>query len=59
MEPGISDHHALIFSFLQYRNYKQFQVNSFLQEAEQLLNTEVEFGGDSIPKVFNDWPFNL
>ena len=49
METRISDHHALIFSFLkstftkmppnklQYRNYKQFEVNSFLQEAEQLL----------------------
>ena len=48
METGISDHHALIFSFLkttftkmppnklQYRNYKKFEVNSFLQDVEQL-----------------------
>ena len=48
METGISDHHALIFSFLkttftkkprnklQYRNYKKFEVNSFLEDVEQL-----------------------
>ena len=48
METGISDHHALIFSFLkttftkmppnklQYRNYKKFEVHSFLQDVEQL-----------------------
>ena len=49
METGISDHHALIFSFLkttftkmppnklQYRNYKKFEVHSsFLQDIEQL-----------------------
>ena len=48
MESGISDHHALIFSFLkttftkmppnelQYRNYKKFEVHSFLQDVEQL-----------------------
>ena len=49
METGISDHHALIFSFLkatftkmppnklQYRNYKKFEVHSFLQDVEQLF----------------------
>ena len=48
METGISDHHALIFSFLkttftkmspnklQYRNYKKFEVHSFLQDVERL-----------------------
>ena len=48
METGVSDHHALIFSFLkttftkmppnklQYRNYKKFEVHSFLQDVEQL-----------------------
>ena len=48
METGISDHHAPIFSFLkatftkmppnklQYRNYKKFEVHSFLQDVEQL-----------------------
>ena len=48
METGISDHHSLIFSFLktaftkmppsklQYRNYKKFEENSFLQDVEQL-----------------------
>ena len=48
METGVSDHHALIFSFLktaftkmppnklQYRNYKKFDVHSFLQDVEQL-----------------------
>ena len=48
METGISDHHALIFSFLkttftkmppnklQYRNYKKFEVRSFLHDVEQL-----------------------
>ena len=48
METGISDHHALIFSFLkttftkmppnklQYRNYKKFEVHSFLHDVEQL-----------------------
>ena len=46
METGISDHHALIFSFLktiftkiplnklQYRNYKKFEVQLFLQDVE-------------------------
>ena len=49
METGVSDHHTLIFSFLkttftkmppnklQYRNYKKFEVHSFLQDVEQLL----------------------
>ena len=48
METGVSDHHTLIFSFLktnftkmppskfQYRNYKKFEVHSFLQDVEQL-----------------------
>ena len=48
METDVSDHHALIFSFLktnftkmppnklQYRNYKKFEVHSFLQDVEQL-----------------------
>ena len=48
METGISDHQALIFSFLkttfskmpliklQYRNYKKFEVHSLLQDIEQL-----------------------
>ena len=48
METGISDHHALILSFLktaftkmppnklQCRNYKQFEVNSFLKEVGKL-----------------------
>ena len=48
METGVSDHHALIFSFLktaftkmppnklQYRDYKKFEVRSFLQDVEQL-----------------------
>ena len=48
MEPGVSNHHVLIFSFLkatftkmppnklQYRNYKKFEVHSFLQDVEQL-----------------------
>ena len=48
METGISYHHVLIFSFLkttftkappnklQYRNYKKFEVHSFLQDVEQL-----------------------
>ena len=48
IETGISDHHALIFPFLKttftkmppnklkYRNYKKFEVNSFLQDIEQL-----------------------
>ena len=48
MEAGISDHHALIFSFLkttftnmapnklQCRNYKKFKVHSILQDIEQL-----------------------
>ena len=48
METGVSDHHALIFSFLkttftkmspnklQYRNYKKFEVRLFLQDVEQL-----------------------
>ena len=48
METGVSDHHILIFSFLkttftkmppsklQYRNYKKFEVHSFLQDVEQL-----------------------
>ena len=46
METGVSDHHVLIFSFLkttftkmppnklQYRNYKKFEVYSFLQDVE-------------------------
>ena len=49
METDISDQHALIFSFLKstfsqmppnklhYRNYKQFEGNSVLQDAEQLF----------------------
>ena len=48
METGISDHHALIFSFLktnftkmplnrlQYRNYEKIGLHSFLQDVEQL-----------------------
>ena len=48
IETGISDHHALIFSFLKttfntmppnklkYRNHGKFAVNSFLQDVEQL-----------------------
>ena len=48
METGISNHHALIFSFLgstftkmlpnalQYRNYKQFEAHPFLQDVGQL-----------------------
>ena len=48
METGVSDHNALIFSFLettftkmppnklQYRNYIKFEVHSFLQDVEQL-----------------------
>ena len=48
METGISDHYALTFSFLkttftkmspnklQYRNYKKFEVHSFLHDVEQL-----------------------
>ena len=48
METGVSDHHGLIFSFLkttftkmppyklQHRNYKEFEVHSFLQDVEQL-----------------------
>ena len=48
METGISDHQAIIFSFLkttfakmppnklQYRNYMKFEVHSFLQDVEQL-----------------------
>ena len=48
MATGISDHHALIFSFLkttftkispnklQYKNYKQFEAHSFLQDVGQL-----------------------
>ena len=48
MESGISDHYALTFSFLkttftkmspnklQYRNYKKFEVHSFLHDVEQL-----------------------
>ena len=48
METGVSDHHAFIFPFLkttftkmppnklQYRNYKKFEVHSFLQDVEQL-----------------------
>ena len=51
METGISDHHALIFTFLkttftkmppnklQYRNYKKFEVHSFLHDVEQLPET--------------------
>ena len=47
MEAGVSDHHALIFSFLkttftkmppnklQYRNYKKFEIYSFLRDVEQ------------------------
>ena len=50
METGVSDHHALIFSFLkttftkmppnklQYRNYKKFEVHSFLQEKTTRKN---------------------
>ena len=48
IEIDVSDHHALIFSLsktnftkmppnkLQYRNYKKFEVHSFLQDVEQL-----------------------
>ena len=48
METDISDHHTLIFPFLkttftkmplnrfQYRNYKQFEAHSFLEDAGQL-----------------------
>ena len=48
MKTDVSDHHALIFSILktistkilpnklQYRNYKKFEVHSFLQDVEQL-----------------------
>ena len=48
METGISDHHAISLSFLkttftkmlskklQYRNCKQFEANSFLQDVEEL-----------------------
>ena len=48
MKTGISDHHALIFSFLkttftkmlpnkfQYRNYKQFEAHSFLLDDGHL-----------------------
>ena len=48
METGVSDHITLIFSFLkttftkmpssklQHRNYKKFEVHSFLQDVEQL-----------------------
>ena len=48
METGISDHHAISLSFLkttftkmlakklQYRNCKQFETNSFLQDVEEL-----------------------
>ena len=48
METGISNHHALIFSFLktnftkmppnklQFRNYKKFDIHSLLQDVEQL-----------------------
>ena len=48
METGVSNQHALIFSFLktiftkmqpnklQYRNYKKFEVRLFLQDVEQL-----------------------
>ena len=47
-QTGVSDHHALILSFLkttftkmspnklQYRNYKKFKVHSFLQDVEHL-----------------------
>ena len=53
METGVSDHHALIFSFLkttftkmppnklQYRNYKKFEVLSFLQDVEQLPEKKI------------------
>ena len=48
METSVSDHHALIFSLLktactkmppnklQYKNYKKFEVHSFLPDVEQL-----------------------
>ena len=48
METGVSDHYALIFSFLkttytkmpssklQCRNYKKFEVHSFSQDVEDL-----------------------
>ena len=48
METGVIDHHTITFSFLkttftkippnklQYRNYKKFEVPSFLQDVEQL-----------------------
>ena len=48
MKTGVSDHHVHIFPFLkttfskmppnklQYRNYRNFEVHSFLQDVEQL-----------------------
>ena len=51
METGISDHRVLIFSFLkiifanmppnklQHRNCKQFKINSFSKDVENLSAT--------------------
>ena len=65
METGISDHHALIFSFLkttftkmppnklQYRNYKKFEVHSFLQDVQQLPEkiSYMEWGKDFVKRL--------
>ena len=65
METGVSDHHALIFSFLkttftkmppnklQYRNYKKFEVHSFLQDVQQLPEkiSYMEWGKDFVKRL--------
>ena len=55
MESGVIDHHALIFLFLkpiftktpqnklQYRNYMQFEANSFLEDVEKLHKKKIVF----------------
>ena len=62
METGISDHHALIFSILkitftkmlpkklQYRNHKQFEARSFLQDVRYLppKNSYMEWEKDFV-----------
>ena len=65
IETGISDHHAFIFSFLktnftkispnklQYRNYKQLEAYSFLQDIGQLpeKNSYTEWEKDVMKKL--------
>ena len=60
MKTGASYDHALIFSFLkttftkmppnklQYRNYKKFEVHSFLQDVEELPEKLIIRNGNKI-----------